>query len=220
MPEDNEFRENIKKSFQNVKDDIKKLKEDTEFYNEKIEEIKQNSTLLSEKIDRLLIFFEKNENKPFFYSSSGNKGVVNNLQQSTTVYNNDQQSSTMNDKQSTTQNTKTLRKDLEKINEALTFKFKSLTDRELSVFIAIHDIEMEKNEVSYADIANKLNVTEPTVRGNVNRLLQKGLPVEKERFFNKKASLYISKDFKNLNLLTKIIELRKPSSIQKTLLDL
>ena len=221
MPEDETLKENIRKSFFKVKEDIEDLKSNTTTQKEKIREIESNLIELSEKVDKLTPNLENNNKNNFFNSSTGNKGVVNS-QQSTV--NNSQQSSTMpnNTQQSKTQYNikKDIRENLEKINSTLTFKFKSLTDRELSIFLAIYDLEIEKNEVSYADIANKLNLTESTIRTNVYRLIQKELPIEKERFFNKKVILSISNDFRNLNLINKILELRKPNTTQKTLFEI
>lgn len=216
MPEDEIFKENIKKSFFNVKEDISILKEDNKAYKMDNKEIKDNLANLSEKMDKIALLLENKDKKTFFNFSSGNEGVVNS-QQST--INNSQQSSTMinNPQQSTIEN---LKKDIDKINSSLTFKFKSITDRELSVFLAIYDLELEKSEVSYTEIANKLKLTESTIRTNVNSLIKKGLPIQKERFFNKKVTLTISQDFRNLNLLNKILEIRKPNIIQRTLLDI
>ncbi len=142
-------------------------------------------------------------------SSTGNKGASNNHQQSTI---NNHQQSTTNHQQSTE-----AKKAIETLERDLAISFKMLTDREFSVFMAISELSGQHGETTYTQVANILNLTETSIRGAVNRIISKNLPVNKERIFNGKTSLFLRKDFKELNLLNKLIRLRQHPTDQKTL---
>ena len=92
-------------------------------------------------------------------------------------------------------------------------KFRSLTDREFSVFMAIYQLEEEKGKVGYLEIANMLEINETTVRNYITSLINKQIPIDKERIFNKKALFRIKKEFRELNLASNLLELRQ--QIQK-----
>src|SRR3989344_4753451 len=213
---DDIFKENVKKSFLKAKEDISNIENQFKELKELFSKQNKDILALSEKIE---YFFKENSKKEdkidFFNSSIGNKGVVNNRQQSTV---NHQQSSTMQS------NEQQWISDDQAINnnqhQTLTFRFKTLTDREFSVFLAIYELEKQLSEVTYADLANKLSLTETTIRSCVNRLVSKQLPLTKERFFNKKTTLTIDKNFKELSLLNKLINIRSNNSDQKSLLDI
>ncbi len=204
MTEDSEKDERIRISFQRVKEDITVLKDSLKEEKEELKEIKK-------KIDEIYAFIgEIKDNLSFFKKSSiGNDGVINNHQQSSTTNNNAQQSTTINDENLS----------LKELSRSLTFAFQSLTDREFSVFVAIFELEKQLPEVTYTDLANKLAISEPTIRNTVNRLISKKVPLQKIRFFNKKVSLSVSKDFHDANMLTKLIKIRQNPHSQKTLLD-
>ena len=159
--------------------------------------------------------------------STGNNGVH---QQSSTMINNDQQS-TSNAKQyqSMPNNARQPisreipsnlpKKTLQALELDFEMQFRSLTDREFSVFMTILELEKQGHVVNFPLVANHLNVTETTVRGVANRLISKGLPVKKERHFNGKTSLLIKEAFHDLNLLNKLVRLRGNPSDQRTLFD-
>ncbi len=131
-------------------------------------------------------------------SSIRNRGVINNQQQSTIT-------------------TKAL--NVEGFKEGLELKFKSLTDREFSVFLAIYQLEEELGRVTYSDIANKLNISEITIRCYVNSILNKNIPVERKRHFNKKSYLTINSQFRSLNLVGLILRIREGNEQQSVILD-
>jgi len=205
MPDNAGFEERIKNSFKNVKEDIESIKSGLNSQKEEIiglkSEIKNISSIILEIKDNL-DFFKK--------ISIGNKGVINDQQQSSTINNNAKQQS------STEQH---LKSTLSKLSQTLTSAFQSLTDREFSVFTAIFELESSLPEVTYSDLAQKLGISEPTVRNMVNQLITKKMPLQKIRFFNRKVSLSIAKDLHDLNLLSKLIELRQNPHNQKTLFD-
>lgn len=207
------LNERLRKSFSLVKEDISSLKSLIEANSQTINELKAQISPVIEKIRQII---PENQNKDSkqpqntnILSSTGNEGVIN-----------DQQRSTINDQQSPT----IINSQLSSLKQSLTSQFSSLTDREFSVFLSIYELESSLGEVTYTDLAKKLSLTEATVRGVVNSLISKNLPVQKERLFNKKATLTLSKEFRDLNLLSKLIKLRSqkstPQVTQKTLFDL
>ncbi len=194
MAEDDEFKENIKRSFLKVKEDITALKQEIFALKELIIKNKEQIKEEEDKID---------QNKPFFVSPLEIMGSGNNGQQRTT--DNNRQYQTMPD---------TLKKDL-------TIMFKRLTDREFTIFMAIYQLEEElSREVQFTDLSLRLNITESRIRTVINDLIRKGLPIEKKRFLHGKVSLSIKKDFRDLNLATKLLRLKDHSTGQKTLFDL
>ncbi len=114
----------------------------------------------------------------------------------------------------------TLSSILSNLKEEVTQTLTSLTDREVSLLLAIHDLESIGSEASYAYIAQKLKLSENTIRVIVMSLLNKGAPLIKERYFNKKVSLSLKKEFKELNLLQKLMALHSSSKSQKTLFEI
>ncbi len=212
----------IKEAFERVKDDINELKKEI------IDQKKQIYSLKNEIKDFLVIKKENKDNLDLKEISIGNEGVYNDEQRWTTMNNDAQRSATMdNDEQPfTTMNdepslfSKRLKSTVKSLDQALTFKFRTLSDREFSVFVALYEIVKKVPETTYLELAEHLSINETTVKVVVNRLIGKGLPIKKERFLNKKVSLSINKDFFDLNLLEKLISLRQNAGEQKTLLDI
>ncbi len=120
----------------------------------------------------------------------------------------------------TTNTNKTLTSLLSGLKEELTKTLTSLTDREISTLLAIYDIESEGLDVSYSHLAQKLKLSENTIRVIIMSLLNKNAPVTKERYFNRKVFLSLNKEFKELNLLQKLLVIRNSNKDQKTLFDL
>ncbi len=200
--------ERVKTAFSLVKKDIEILKKEILDQKEDILDIKKEIKLILTSIS------EKRENKNFLKSSIGNKGVVNNQQQSTTINN---QRSTTNPPKRGVFDTSGLQEVLQEVDQVIAQKVQSLTDREFSVFAAIVENEAEGLESTYTGLADRLNLSESTVRGVANRILTKGLPVVKSRFLHRKASLALSPDLKEVYTLKKLLFLRQHSLDQKTL---
>ena len=109
---------------------------------------------------------------------------------------------------------------LSEMKKELESKFNTLTDREFSVFMAVYQLEEQLPDVNYSDVSKLLNISEMTVRGYVNSLMAKKIPLEKRRMYNKKVFLSISPEFRALNLASFLLTLRLPKSnfnSQKTL---
>ena len=98
---------------------------------------------------------------------------------------------------------------LDEIKRGIRLKFKGLTNQEMIVFSTLYGLEEEKiTEISYKSIAKTLNLSESSIRDYINRLILKGIPIEKHKQNNKKINLKISKDLKNMATLDTILKLR------------
>jgi len=206
--------ERIRNSFEKVRKDMSFLKKELESVKLELNRQKEEEKGLKLKIDDILRFInEIKDNMSFFYKiSSGNDGVINNHQQSSTIINNEHQSSSTNNNQLESIN------DLKEDFESL---FKGLTDREFSVFMAIYQLEEDLHGlVRYSDVSKMLKITQITVRNYVNSMISMNIPIEKHRQYNRKVSLSIKKELRDLNLATKLLKLRQSGShSQKTLFE-
>lgn len=94
-------------------------------------------------------------------------------------------------------------------------KFRNLTDREFSVFIAIYQLEEEKGAATYDDVAHKLNITINNARLYVNDLINRGYPLYGERQFNRKTMFRITKEFREQNLISEVLALREAKNLKQ-----
>ena len=97
---------------------------------------------------------------------------------------------------------------LDSLKKEIRIKFKQLTDQEILVFSAIYQLEEERGPVDYKTLAQKLELTESSIRDYIGRLLKKGIPVEKKRINNKQIQLGISQSLKKIASLSTILQLR------------
>ena len=178
------FEENVKKSFQKAKEHIENLEKQLLTQNKEFLE-------LNRKLELIL-----NENKELkdkitiFTNSTGNNGVkqINKQINKQTI----KQLSTLN---------------VDEIKEKIEYNFKKLTKQELKAFLSIYQLEEDNKEVSYIDVANSLGITESCIRIYIANLIKKGAPIIKTKINNKKVSLSIKSDFKDLNLKKKLVDI-------------
>ncbi|MFH0805792.1 MAG: hypothetical protein V1901_02865 [Patescibacteria group bacterium] len=199
---------------ENIKNSFSKLKEDIDFIKIKLKNDENETYLIKEVIKDL-----SNQIKGFSLEltnlkdelskiniSNGNKGV---LQQSI----NNQ--STINQHLSTQdlpEMMEPLRKEIEEI-------FESLTNQELNIVLAVHDLEKVKGtSVTYSEIARKLNITPSYLRGYLSNMILKKVPIDKIKTRNKKILLSINKKFKSFDESTNFIQNLNKKSDQKTLI--
>ena len=97
---------------------------------------------------------------------------------------------------------------LDSIKKEIRLQFKRLTEQEILIFSAIYQIEEEQGYANYKLLAERLNLTESSVRDYVGRLIQKGIPVEKKKVNNKQIQLFISQNLKKIAPLSTILQLR------------
>ena len=197
--------ERIRNSFEKVRDDMGFLKNELERVKNRLDKQEEERNNIKSQISQILSFInEIKDNMSFFYKiSSGNDGVINNHQQSSTIINNKQQS-------------------ISAIKSDFDVLFRGLTDREFSVFMAIYQLEEDlQAPVSYCEVSKILKITEITVRNYVNSMMNRGIPIEKHRQYNRKVSLSIKKDMRDLNLASKLLKIRQSGSAsQQTLFQL
>jgi len=106
------------------------------------------------------------------------------------------------------------------LKEELSRTLTSLTDREISLLLSIYDLEKQGLDPSYAHLAQRLRLSENTVRVVVMSLLNKNAPIIKERYFNRRVLLSLKSEFKELNLLQKLLSIRSNQQNQRTLFDI
>ncbi len=97
---------------------------------------------------------------------------------------------------------------LDSIKKQIRLQFKQLTTQEILIFSTIYQLEEEQESVDYKSLANKLSLTESSIRDYVGRLIKKGIPVEKKKIKNKNIQLSISPNLKKIATLSTILQLR------------
>ena len=163
----------------------------------------------------------KTQNKPF---STGNEGVSTDRQTDRQTHRQTQNELKIlknkprkeenlfekhpNFKEDSFKNALEILNSLDNIKKEIRLKFKRLTEQEILIFSTIYQIEEEKGYANYKLIAEKLNLTESSVRDYVGRLIQKNIPVEKKKINNKQISLFISQNLKKIAPLSTILQLR------------
>ena len=97
---------------------------------------------------------------------------------------------------------------LDNLKKEIRLKFKRLTEREWLVFSTIYQLDEENGFSDYKAIAERLNLSESSIRDYVGGILSKGIPVEKQRVNNKTIHLKISENLKKIATLPTILQLR------------
>jgi len=209
----------IKKSFDNVKQDILFLKEELFNLRECFEILE--SQLIG--INKLLMENIKNNKgglyptnslinltQPIVFSadnntfeplkgdnlgiSIGNKGVSTDRQT-------DRQTDTID-------KVANILDSLDNFKKEIRLKFKRLTDQEFLVFSTIYQLTEEQEYADYNLLSRRLNLTESSIRDYVGRIIKKEIPIEKIKVKNKFIRLNISKNLKKVVSLPTILQLR------------
>lgn len=98
---------------------------------------------------------------------------------------------------------------LDDIKKEVRHKFKTLTPQEMLVFSTLYTLEDQKiEEIGYFILAKSINLTESSIRDYINKLIKKGIPIDKTRLNNKKIILKISPNLKKIATLSTIMRLR------------
>lgn len=215
----------IKESFQKVKEDISSIKEAINLLSEELErqritleELKRTSIKtgsLGQQTDRQLNqtarpkFYDQNPS--YFDVSTGNKGVPADRQT-------DQQTDRQINKfaqSSVPVETKDLAKvsellvSLDDIRKDLRVRIKKLTPQEMTIFSTLYQLSNEGFIVDYALLAEKINLTESSIRDYIQKILKKGFPIDKIKENNKKIILQIPAHFKKMASLETLNSLRE-----------
>ena len=97
---------------------------------------------------------------------------------------------------------------LDAIKKDIRNKFKRLTEQEFNVFTTLYLLEEKGLLVDYKLLSENLNLTESSIRDYISKLINKGIPIIKEKINNKQIILHISKDLKTITPLDTISKLR------------
>ena len=98
---------------------------------------------------------------------------------------------------------------LDSIKKGIRLKFKRLTPQEMLVFSVLYTLEGQNcKNITHRVIATQTNLSESSIRDYINKLINKGVPIEKIKQNNKTINLKISQDLKNIATLATIQNLR------------
>lgn len=97
---------------------------------------------------------------------------------------------------------------LDSLKKEIRLKFKRLTEQEFLIFSTLYQIDQDLGYASYKDISERLNLTESSIRDYIGRIINKGIPVDKNKINNKNIQLKISENLKKIATLPTIIQLR------------
>lgn len=103
----------------------------------------------------------------------------------------------------------TLLNSLDSIKKDIRQKFKHLTPQEMTVFSTIYQLEEEGLSVDYSLVSQKLSLSESSIRDYTQKLIQKGIPIQKLKQNNKKIFLSVNKELKKIASLQTILALRE-----------
>ena len=99
---------------------------------------------------------------------------------------------------------------LDNIKKGIRLKFKRLTSQEMLVFSVLYSLEEQNyTNITHRTIATQVNLSESSIRDYINKLINKGVPIEKIKQNNKTINLKISQDLKNIATLATIQSLRQ-----------
>jgi len=99
---------------------------------------------------------------------------------------------------------------LDNLRREIRLKFKQLTPQEMLVFSTIYQLEEQYPDgISYAAVAQKINLTESSIRDYVHRMIHKGISLTKEKVNNKKILLKVAPELRKLATLSTIMMLRE-----------
>lgn len=171
-----------------------------------------NQTFTEENPTQNMVLERLNSlNKPF---STGNEGVPTDRQTDQQTDNKHQNYlkrpflSQKEPPQNSIEDAAKILDSLDSLKKEIRIKFKQLTDQEVLVFSTLYQLEEEQGPVEYKILAEKIGLTESSIRDYIGRLLKKGIPVEKKKINNKQILLSISQSLKKVASLSTILQLR------------
>ncbi len=141
--------------------------------------------------------------------STGNRGVPTDRQTNRQTDQQTQKEPFLEKKedQNPIQNAAQILDSLDSLKKEIRLKFKRLTEREIIVFSTLYQLDEEQGFADYKTIANKLSLTESSIRDYIGRLINKGIPVDKKKINNKSVQLSISPNLKRVASLSTIMQL-------------
>ena len=230
------MEENIKEAFNRVKDDINFLNEEILDVKMTMEELHTIMKNLANKLDKqsstdrqTLRQSNETENTPSTHNSTvpqevgglkplnlpisiGNQGVSTDRQTDTKTDNSTHISLVNTEKtiDSDIQEATEILDSLDSLKKEIRLKFKHLTTQEMLVFSTIYQLEEQgNNEITYKLLSSTLRLSESSIRDYVQRMINKGISINKEKVNNKKLLLSISPNLKKIASLPTIMQLRE-----------
>ncbi len=203
----------IKEAFFKIKEEILLLKEEIKNINNKISNIQtitiNNQSIISELSNKQTNIQTDNKDIQALYSqntpiSTGNKGVPTNkpTHQPTNQH-------TQNDSNLDFKEINKILNSLDNVKKEIRLKFKRLTPQEMLVFSNIYLMDEQSDiKITYKLIAKNLKLSESSIREYINKLINKGIPINKTKQNNKTVILKISQDLKEIVNLNTIQRLR------------
>ena len=230
----------------NIKDAFSKVKEDINFLNDELLNIKTTMNDLHDIMKNLTNKLERQEKQPStdrqtlrqsnttvpvpsthnttvpqevggfkplnIHTSIGNQGVSTDRQTDTST-DTSTDISLVNEKKSIDSNIQEATEildSLDSLKKEIRLKFKHLTTQEMLVFSTIYQLEEQGNkEITYKLLSNTLRLSESSIRDYIQRMIAKGISINKEKVNNKKLLLSISPNLKKIASLPTIMQLRE-----------
>lgn len=220
----------IKQAFSKVKEDIFNLQAQISSTQREIQELKRTldqthnqtiktvrSTIQTDRQINQTVPQEEEGLKPINSEVSiGNKGVQTDRQTN-------RQTDRQTQKFALTQEQTPVQKDpisqidkvsevldsLDTIKKELRSQFKKLTPQEMLIFSTLYQLEDQGLSVDYALLSEHTKLSESSIRDYIQKLIKKGIPVNKAKEDNKRVILSISSNFKRMASLKTILQLRE-----------
>ena len=197
----------IKEAFSKIKKDIQFLKDEILQLKLQIAKQTDNQTHIQTNTTHILpIESPYHQNSD---SSMGNEGVPTNRQTDKQTHQQTHNITHDTNRSEFTQANNIL-ESIDNIKKGIRVKFKRLTPQEMLVFSTLYTLE-EQNiiEITYRTLSKQINLSESSIRDYINKLIKKGIPIEKIRQNNKTILLNTSQDLKNIATLATIQTLRE-----------
>ncbi|NPE27183.1 hypothetical protein HNV12_04245 [Methanococcoides sp. SA1] len=208
-----------------IKEAFSKIKQDIIFLKEELQDIKsQISTISNTPTHNTLSTHQQTDNpthnqtfsthnypiQPSYiqnnHISTGNEGVPTNTQTHQQTHQQTENSTYNSDFKQANE----ILESLDNIKKEIRLKFKRLTPQEMLVFSTLYSFEEQNiQEITYKLIANQLTLSQSSIRDYINKLINKGVPIQKTKQNNKTIILNISSDLKNIATLATIKTLRE-----------
>lgn len=135
--------------------------------------------------------------------SIGNEGVSTDRQQTDNKQTDRQQA------QNSIENAVEILDSLDSLKKEIRLKFKRLTEQEILVFSTLYQLDESNGFTNYKTLSMKLKLTESSIRDYIRRLINKGIPIEKNKLNNKSIQLSIPNNLKKIATLPTILKLRE-----------
>ena len=213
--------EKIRASFEKVRKDIDFLTEQIIILRRELEEIKQIKTNFRQESstgnegvptdrqtdrptsNRFSSLVDETFSPAYPWQAQNPTQTPTDVQQTDTKlqHSNTYSNTSFQDAKELTELVNTLKNDLKS-------KFRSLTNQEFHIFTMLFTVDKSQKSVTYRDLAVKLSLSESSIRDYIQKIIKKGIPIEKEKLNNKVTILKIPEEIRNLSTLDNLLRIR------------